>query len=83
MLAAYSFAVLDQAMRAHAPVPGEGRWRVSVPDSAEPQHAVVEAALVLLEGNGLTLAAACVAGEPIDLGASHTGHAGLLLTPSC
>lgn len=30
-----------------------------------------------LEGTGLTLAAACVAGEPIDLGA------GLLLTPSC
>ena len=26
MLAAYSFAVVDQAMRAHAPVPGEGRW---------------------------------------------------------
>ena len=25
MLAAYSFAVVDQAMRAHAPVPGEGR----------------------------------------------------------
>ena len=24
-LAAYSFAVVDQAMRAHAPVPGEGR----------------------------------------------------------
>jgi len=39
--------------------------------------------LLLLEGNGLTLAAACVAHEPIDLGASHTGHAGLLLAPSC
>ena len=25
MLAAYSFAVVDQALRAHAPVPGEGR----------------------------------------------------------
>src|SRR6266700_1694622 len=25
VLAAYSFAVVDQAMRAHAPVPGEGR----------------------------------------------------------
>ena len=24
-LAAYSFAVVDQALRAHAPVPGEGR----------------------------------------------------------
>ena len=36
-----------------------------------------------LEGTGLTLAAACVAGEPIDLGVSHTGHAGLLLTYSC
>jgi hypothetical protein len=36
-----------------------------------------------LEGTGLTLAAACVAGEPIDLGASHTCRAGLLLTPSC
>jgi hypothetical protein len=24
-LTAYSFAVVDQAMRAHAPVPGEGR----------------------------------------------------------
>jgi len=37
----------------------------------------------LLEGNGLTLAAACVAGEPIDLGVSRTGQAGLLLAPSC
>jgi hypothetical protein len=37
----------------------------------------------LLEATGLMLAAACVAGEPIDLGVSHTGHAGLLLTPSC
>lgn len=34
---------------------------------------------LLLEGTGLTLAAACVAGEPIDLAASHAGHAGLLL----
>jgi len=25
MLAAYSFAVVDQALRAHAPVSGEGR----------------------------------------------------------
>ena len=25
VLAAYSFAVVDQALRAHAPVPGEGR----------------------------------------------------------
>jgi AbrB family looped-hinge helix DNA binding protein len=25
MLAAYSFMVVDQAMRAHAPIPGEGR----------------------------------------------------------
>ena|ERR1700733_14874029 len=37
----------------------------------------------LLEGNGLTLAAAFVAGEPIDPAVSRTGHAGLLLTPSC
>jgi hypothetical protein len=35
-----------------------------------------------LESTGLTLAAACVAGEPIDLGAAP-GHAGFLLTPSC
>ena len=34
---------------------------------------------LLLEGTGLTLAAACVAGAPIDLSAPHTGHAGLLL----
>ena len=27
MLAAYSFAVVDKALRAHAPVPGEGRQR--------------------------------------------------------
>jgi len=36
-----------------------------------------------LEGTGLTLAAACVPGEPIDLGASHTGHTGFLLTVRC
>jgi hypothetical protein len=34
---------------------------------------------LLLEGTGLTLAAACVAGVPLDLGASHAGHPGLLL----
>jgi hypothetical protein len=33
---------------------------------------------LLLEGTGLTLAAACAAGLAIDLGAPHTGHAGLL-----
>jgi SAM-dependent methyltransferase len=33
---------------------------------------------LLLEGTGLTLAGACVAGAPIDLGAPHAGHAGLL-----
>jgi hypothetical protein len=36
-----------------------------------------------LVGNGLTLAAACMAREPINLDAPHTGHASLLLTTSC
>jgi hypothetical protein len=36
-----------------------------------------------LEGTALTLAVARVVGEPIDLGPSHTGHAGLLLTSRC
>jgi hypothetical protein len=55
---------------------GEG---LGYPDRAVPTPADFR----LLEGNGLTLAAACVAHQPIDLGAPHTGHAGLLLTPSC
>jgi SAM-dependent methyltransferase len=33
---------------------------------------------LLLEGNRLTLAGACVAGAPIDLATPHAGHAGLL-----
>ncbi len=54
MLAAYSFAVVDQALRAHAPLPaarGGGHDR-GAPDAS--RQAVVEAALVVLERMGLT-----------------------------
>ena len=53
MLAAYSFAVVDQAMRATpwSPARGGGHERMN---SAASQQAVVEAALVLLERMGLS-----------------------------
>ena len=56
MLAAYSFAVVDQALRAHAPAPGRKEAAMTTPTSHPDasQQAVVEAALVLLERMGLT-----------------------------
>ena len=58
-LAAYSFAVVDQALRAHGPFPrGDGRRPMTtVHPAAQPgtsQQAAVEAALMLLERMGLS-----------------------------
>ena len=65
-LAAYSFAVVDQAMRAHVPFPRRGEAAMSAvsPAAAASQQAAVEAALVLLERMGLS---------PADLVAAPAG----------
>jgi integrase/recombinase XerC len=53
-LTAYSFAVLDQALRAHAPGPWQGKAAVTAVNPEASRQAAVEAALVLLERMGLT-----------------------------
>ena len=53
-LAAYSFAVVDQALRAHAPAPRRREAAMTAVNPDASQQAVVEAALVLLERMGLT-----------------------------
>ena len=53
-LAAYSFAVVDQALRAHAPVRRRREAAMTAVHPDASQQAVVEAALVLLERMGLT-----------------------------
>lgn len=52
-LAAYPFAVVDQAIRAHLPFPRRGRPAMTAPTSTS-QQAVVEAALLLLERMSLS-----------------------------
>ena len=74
-LAAYSFAVVDQALRAHAPSSGrrEAAMTAVSPDSRSRQ-AVVEAALVLLERMGLSpadLAAVPQARKPVPTFAEY------------
>ena len=54
MLAAYSFSVVDQALRAHAPVPPGGEAAMTAMNPEASRQAVVEAALVLLERMGLS-----------------------------
>ena len=58
-LAAYSFAVVDQAMRAHAAVPARrgGSRDITAPEAGHPaasRQAIVDAALLLLEQMGLS-----------------------------
>ena len=74
-LAAYSFAVVDQALRAHAPASdgrGEAAMTAVNPDAS--RQAVVEAALVLLERMGLSpadLAAVPQARKPVPTFAEY------------
>ena len=53
-LAAYSFAVVDQALRAHAPACRRREAAMTAVHPEASRQAVVEAALVLLERMGLT-----------------------------
>jgi hypothetical protein len=53
-MAAYSVAVVDLALRAHAPLPGEGEAAMTAVNPDASQQAAVEAALVLLERMGLS-----------------------------
>jgi hypothetical protein len=80
MLAACSFAVVDQAMRAHARFPrGEGGADVTATNPAASQQTVVAAALVLLERMGLT--PADLAAVPQDRGLSALAGAGSARRP--
>ena len=64
-LAAYSFAVVDQALRAHAPARRRGEAAMTAAHPSRPsQQAVVEAALVLLERMGLSPADLAAVPQP-------------------